>query len=33
MSSYLLHISSKIADDIAENDDQVILHGLEEETI
>ena len=29
----LLHISSKTADDIVENNDQVILPGLEEETI
>ena len=28
----LLHISSKTADDIVENNDQVILPGLEEET-
>ena len=28
----LLHISSKIADDIVENNDQVILPGLEKET-
>ena len=28
----LLHISSKKADDIVENNDQVILPGLEEET-
>ena len=32
MSSYLLHISSKTADDIVENNDQVILPGLEAET-
>ena len=29
---YLLHISSKTADDIVENNDQVILPGLEAET-
>ena len=29
----LLHISSKTAYDIVENNDQVILPGLEEETI
>ena len=28
----LLHISSKTADDIVENNDQAILPGLEEET-
>ena len=28
----LLHISSKTADEIVENNDQVILPGLEEET-
>ena len=28
----LLHISSKTADDIVENNDKVILPGLEEET-
>ena len=28
----LLHISSKTADDIVKNNDQVILPGLEEET-
>ena len=28
----LLHISSKTADDIVENNDQVILPGIEEET-
>ena len=28
----LLHISSKTADDIVENNDQVILAGLEAET-
>ena len=28
----LLHISSKTADDIVENNDQVILPGLEAET-
>ena len=32
MSSYLLHISSKTADDIVENNDQVILPRLEAET-
>ena len=29
----LLHISSKTADDIMENNDQVILVGLEAETL
>ena len=29
----LLHISSKTADDIVENNDQLIVPGLEEETI
>ena len=32
MSSYLLHISSKTADDIGENNDQVILPRIEAET-
>ena len=30
---YLLHISPKTADDIVENNDQVILAGLEAETL